>query len=373
MDLQAINNERLTTDGIRNATEDILRNPISTDYENYEYYYGNQTEDLGDIDCDARTLRIYSFIILVPGVLGIIGNLVSAMIINRQPEGSASVMALLLKILAIVDNSYVLLYLITIHLTYTFYYSYAIDPTSIVVQIFTIVAEPILFFVQMSTVYVTIIIAFMRYIAICKPFKAPTVCTRKNAWLALLVTAVISVVIHLPMFFAHTLIKEGGIWYATPTKLYEYKSYNFGYRIVFMDILMRGVVPLAALMFFNGRLLMSLYRQPKVPCISDSSEPQSSMTQQKEAQNVTVVIMAIIGVFILSYLPQTVNYIIQEMNPQRFKMSCGSPEYNVNYVFDALMALNSCVNFVIYYLLRENFRKRLKVCLFGCCFKETAL
>lgn len=62
--------------------------------------------------------------------------------------------------------------------------------------------------VQMSTVYITLTVTMERYVAVCLPFKARSLCTYSRARYALLVIAASSILYNLPRFWEIELSRE---------------------------------------------------------------------------------------------------------------------------------------------------------------------
>ena len=64
---------------------------------------------------------------------------------------------------------------------------------------------PLVHISQMWTVWITVLVAFNRYVAICRPFQAIRVCTMRQARLQVLASAVVIVVYNIPRFLEHQL------------------------------------------------------------------------------------------------------------------------------------------------------------------------
>ena len=100
-------------------------------------------------------------------------------------------MHLLLKVLAFVDNIYLLNDALCICILFIETNQYNdID----------IIIDLIAWMTRFCTVYMTLLIAFMRYIAVCKPFRAAKIYTKKNAWIAMIAGLTLNFIIHIPMF-----------------------------------------------------------------------------------------------------------------------------------------------------------------------------
>ena len=57
----------------------------------------------------------------------------------------------------------------------------------------------------MWTVWITVLVAFNRYVAICRPFQAIRVCTMRQARLQVLASALVITVYNVPRFLEHRM------------------------------------------------------------------------------------------------------------------------------------------------------------------------
>ena len=64
---------------------------------------------------------------------------------------------------------------------------------------------PLVHVSQMWTVWITVLVAFNRYVAICRPFQAIRVCTMRQARLQVFAGAVVIIVYNIPRFLEHRL------------------------------------------------------------------------------------------------------------------------------------------------------------------------
>jgi len=64
---------------------------------------------------------------------------------------------------------------------------------------------PLVHISQMWTVWITVLLAFNRYVAICRPFQAIRICTMRQSRLQVLVSAVSIIVYNIPRFLEHRL------------------------------------------------------------------------------------------------------------------------------------------------------------------------
>ena len=330
---------------------------IAMYWENFTAYMSNLTHfadhHSDEIQSVEKLHSISRIISTIASVLGVIGNTLSVVLLHRLSKASDNVMSLLLKILAFVDNFFLFIF------AFSIWHSLLNVDDEIMVVVGDVTA--MLFGIaRFCTIYMTVLIAFMHYIAVCKPFKAAKICTKKNAWIAMATGLTLNITIHIPMLCIYNSFDiTDGKFVVDYGQLFFSDSYQYGYELVFLQMLTFGLIPLSAFAFCTVKIIVGL---PKPS--SDGTQTELSAAQRKEAKDVTRVVVAILVVFIFTNIPRCVTDIINEVN--RFYHAMESLGYVFSVVSYLLLMLNSSINFVIYYLLRASFRKELK-CLFRRC------
>ena len=69
--------------------------------------------------------------------------------------------------------------------------------------------DPVGAMVQTAMVWFTVLLAINRFIAVCKPFQAPQLCTLKRAKIQVVVVAIFSVCFNIPKFFQYDMAHSG--------------------------------------------------------------------------------------------------------------------------------------------------------------------
>ena len=136
-------------------------------------------------------------------ICGMVGNTLSILVLRKDPNNRVAIF--LLQSLAVADNLLLMVSLITLSLWMgSLPYS---NSQSIWVQrskiYLAIVMDPVGAMVQSATVWFTVILAINRFIAVCKPFQAPTLCTLRRAQLQVAAVAISSVCFNIPRFFQY--------------------------------------------------------------------------------------------------------------------------------------------------------------------------
>ena len=144
--------------------------------------------------------------------------------------------------------------------------------------------------------------------------------------------------------------------------------YNRVYILVYKTIcylLFRAGGPLAALVVLNSRLLTTLRHQKRW-----RRSRQSLMTTRVSAwhrENVTAMLVTVVTVFIICELPDPtlrLVYATVQLTSYPSDDLLLTLRY-VNTITNALLAFNSSINFIIYFLVGRTFR-RVFVSSFGC-------
>lgn len=137
-------------------------------------------------------------------IIGIIGNVLSIVILTRGSMQSKSINRLLLC-LAITDTIYIsgVLFVIAIPNIYAFY---QIDFTQSLIMMTVPYVYPIGMTAQTSSVYFTITVTIERYVAVCHPIYARIICTRQRATAVSICVAIFAIVYNVPRWFEYHFI-----------------------------------------------------------------------------------------------------------------------------------------------------------------------
>lgn len=193
-----------------------------------------------------------------------------------------------------------------------------------------------------------------RYIAVCRPLKSSQFLSRHRIRLLVLVIALSSVVYNIPRFFEYEM-KQKCTGPNTSETMFELSAFgdNILYRIIYANALYFVVLhggPLLSLGFFNYKLVQALRARQR---------RRAEMRKPRRAQkDITLVLIVVICVFIVCQTPTLIDHVLWTFvsGDQR---SCGHWHYYYTAIGDALAILNSSVNFVIYVLTSQRFRRRL--------------
>ena len=256
---------------------------------------------------------------------GLIGNSLSFAVLHKYSSGNVG--AYLLKALAITDNIFLAT---TLGLLIAFTTELA---TNIIIEVLVVLASATMSW----TVWMIVIVAGNRYIAVCRPMVASRLCTINKVQLEILIVVGAVCVFNIPHLF-----NISGIMLL----------YIYAFHGIFVFLL-----PLAIIIFFNVHLMRSLQ-------LAQRSRMVMTSGSSNDGNNITIVMIAIIIVFLVCQAPIIMSGLIAIFyEPQYY--SCVKDLFIV--VSLLLMTMNSSVNFVIYCVFRRQFRNQLCMLFGGVC------
>jgi len=199
---------------------------------------------------------------------------------------------------------------------------------------------------QMTTVWLTVLVSGERYVAICRPLHAAIVCTVSRVRLAVLSIIVVSILFNVPRYFevqvddTGSLIEKSAVGNAPAFRIL-YTSAMYAMALF--------IVPLVLLIYLNVRLVMALRR--------GRSEWLQLQTPQRREQTLTVIPLTIVLVFFICGTPSLAVNVIDSVDPDlpgRY-----SAYVTLMVVANFLVVINSASNIIIYCLVGSQFRNKL--------------
>lgn len=221
---------------------------------------------------------------------------------------------------------------------------------------YQLLGQPIVIFLKWSSktgsIYLTLFVTAERYIAVSRPFKASTLCTKRNAKIGIVMILLFTLIYNIP-------------------KLLYYKMYNEGYDVcmrkimpigertelytsrVFIDVYVLGmyfiiiyIFPLTSLFVLNSFLISMVRKSYRQRAEMGGVVKSSERTTEK--------IIGIVTAFIVLETPAIiVNLIVSQ------KDQITTQDLNLLNMIYILSAINSVINFYIYCLVARDFRQKL--------------
>ena len=319
----------------------------------------NMTAEAGeDVPCASTTFFfvIYGPIYGAVCFLGIIGNSLSYAVLHKFSR--SNVASLLLKALAVSDN----LFLVTASVLNMYpgmiFHFGLIEQIKPIFPYLQIYAWPFAHMAQMGTVWMMLLIAVNRYIAVCRPLQAPSLCTKSKVKIQIIIMSIGIVLYNLPRFFEYryityniTMPDNTTMPAETNVGLQSQHVYNILYENVAYCLFL-FLIPLLLLIVLNVHLVWELKTAQK------SREVLANSRTNSDENNITLVMIVIIIVFIVCQMPASVNQILFYIVDNIQKTTC-SYYQKYYHACNLLITMNSSVNFVIYCVFRRQFQQDL--------------
>ncbi|TPP65392.1 FMRFamide receptor [Fasciola gigantica] len=362
-------------------------------------------------------LQMYNFfwdVIFVGTVLlaGITGNVLSCFVLIR--DRSHGTTSLILTALAVCDTLFLLGCLFFQFLRTLSFFVLWISYINLYAHTSNVLYGSGMA-VRMMRNWMVVLVSLERWVAVCKPLHAPSICTRKKARIAIILIALFSALYNIPHFFIvgakpllctgirmnqsdlvgaytlnHTDLPLGTIIYHSALRQWVEDSYVFrlayrliGYTVIIVTlpnviIGILNVLLIRGIKYANARRAQIMAR---VDCAnrqcscsslrvdhegSSHLSPSSGVNPENHAYFVRVekstrsrtgevnrLCVGVIVIYLVCELP-AVGYQVIHLLQNRAAIDLTRP------VTNALVCLNSGVNFFIYVFLGRRFRSQLK-------------
>ena len=315
---------------------------------------------------DTPACKLYAFIVctIIIGLLcifGAIGNITAFAVFWKDNIKTSS--SFLFQGLSFIDTVLLVtvfpIYCLEPIVEYTGYFQgfYHIRPFVLVYM------YPMAMTAQTITIWVTVLVAVNRYIAVCKPYSASRLCTVIQARKQMALVIFLCIVYNIPRFTEAKLITVTNELNQTEIRpVYIGLGQSQLYLIIYnnaMYMIFLLILPLILLTILNVRLIRALnaLRQKR---------QQMQSARQQQDNNVTFVLIIVVLVFTICQAPALVNQILWNVLSDEARL-CGHFQYYYQRISNTLVVFNSSVNFLIYFLFNTRFRQVLVQCV---CQKE---
>jgi hypothetical protein len=286
-------------------------------------------------------------------VLGTVGNLVSLFVLN-QPNYRRTSTGFYMMSLALADWHYVSNGLIHHYLRRNF--------GSVVVS--TLFCRSLLFFLFCGSAlssWTLVLMTYDRMVAIVFPLKAPVLCTKTRAKIALSIAAVVNLGRAIPCLFWGNFIYSRTLDYWTCDLVLPHRTY---YHIYYNESTVGNQwLPFSLLLLANTRILLAVSRSnaQRKSLIGDNNV--SKLRGQEGA--ITIMLLSNTFAFLLFCLPYQIDFIFwkyifrwRTFLDRHYRVMTWNVAYLVRF-------LNPTVNFYLYLLSSSKFRREVKVLFLG--------
>ncbi|EDW73578.1 uncharacterized protein Dwil_GK16576 [Drosophila willistoni] len=281
----------------------------------------------------------------IVGILGILGNVISMIILSR-PQMRSSINYLLTG-LARCDTMLIItsMLLFGIPSIYPYtghffgYYNYVYPFISPAIF-------PIGMIAQTASIYMTFTVTLERYVAVCHPLRARALCTYGRAKIYFIVCVCFALAYNMPRFWevltvTYQLPDTDRILHCVrPSRLRRDLKYINVY-IHWCYLIVNYIIPFLTLAILN----CLIYRQVKR---ANRERQRLSRSEKREIGLATMLLCVVIVFFMLNFLPLVLN--ISEAFYQLI-------DHKVTKISNLLITINSSVNFLIYIIFGEKFKR----------------
>ncbi len=171
----------------------------------------------------------------------------------------------------------------------------------------------------------------------------------------------VSTVIEIPRFFEYnpkSTVFEGHTYHILiHTELWNSETYQLVYKCIAMTVI-RRIVPLIMTTILTI-LLVQFLLQTRIRQVQPLQEEENSPRQRSTTESVTRVLIMIATFYIILHLPGSV-YPVMRVAMDISDVPCGDFYWYFAAIADAMSALNSALNFFIFYPGVPAFRAHIK-------------
>ena len=294
---------------------------------------------------------------------GLVGNLVSLLVLKRSKASSTT---LWLKFLAIFDSMCLVFSCLKASFESTKERAH-----------YTLYMIPPLHGFGLVSIWVVVFVSLERYIAVVHPFRVKSICTVFRVKIIVLFTALFLMSMQIPAFFELDVIQCIGskselmkICKYRHTDLFNSFTYQLLYRLTYRAMF-RLILPVAIMTYSSMSLMKALNQRKRFLQRTSGYTSRSWKSTGSKNEN-TIMVVGVVIVLITSQLPLLVYITIDST-------SIIAPTFYKNYhlfifqniAFDTvsiMTVLNSSVNFIIYVMTSKRFRDELqRMCM---CFSK---
>ncbi|GAB1608907.1 sex peptide receptor-related protein 2, partial [Argonauta hians] len=224
-------------------------------------------------------------------------------------------------------------------------------------EMFTAYSEIFLRMFNLASVWVTVMLAVERFIAICVPYKAMDMCTIYRARCIVGGIYAASFVCQSPHFAKYRVVASVNFFNETEYSLHQtFLSGEKLFRIIYawvLEGLIGVIVPFILILVLNSRLMYEIHKSTRYLKRQIGVHTRTSFDITSEQMKITMMLIAMCVVFLICQAPYIVyNYLQSFKTPHGPR---GRHHLTIMAISVLLAALKSAINFVLYCWFSEKF------------------
>jgi hypothetical protein len=306
------------------------------------------------------TMDKVNFVIQVPIMLtlaltGLVGNVLSFCVLGIELKKSSTFV--FLRALAITDNAILVAYVFYFSLRAVYQHTGYFVAYFEIFQYFRIQLFTLMVFFKVMGVYLIVFVTTERYIAVCKPLQAQSLCTVKHAYYAILLLVIVSFIYKFPNSFLMDVAYKFDPCSGSKKPLSVTSDFanNVIVDAVFVNALppiLECIIPVAVMIFLNYHLINTL--QSSELHVSQEKRKHQSTSLTRRVFAVSVIFMILETPMHVIGLVHVFGYYVMNFSPDTLMFF-----YSIVYNAYILSTINSFINFYVYCLTGKEFRKAL--------------
>ena len=228
---------------------------------------------------------------------------------------------------------------------------------------------------NLMTIWFTTLITIHRYLILSHPFHSITltITSSKSTTIQMACVAVFGVLYNIPRFFETDIINyqltDGRI---IPIAFFSKLHYNPNYNLYYMTVsylVLVNLGPLLTCVVLTIKIIQ-LLAKARASRRNMTSATAASANQDQHS-SITVTLLAVIIIFILCQIPNTVYRMLITFRPDIHYL-CGTNMFFYPAFASIFLSLNSSINIFIYLKSSQDFRKTVRG-MFRCKSQEGVL
>ena len=344
--------ETYTTTVSENSALDVITTSSATETDS------KTTEN---VTKDTNNCILFKFMIGTVGIgflvaFGLVGNVLSFIVLFKQRSTSASILILLA--LSTVDSIFIVLMFILKSVPAFVAFSGLLTGFNYYYPYFFVYGWPLVPSVSTMTAFITLLMAIHRFVAVCKPFNLKTIASVRQTQFQIACVFAFAIIFNIPFFFVYSLhtvsSPETNATYSVwRTRDLQNNFYFYLIYVVVGHYVVILICPFITLLIITIKLIRELRRAARAR--SDMSTKAGS--HNKQADEITPALIGILIVYFICQIPVFIRRLTAMVFPKDDR-DCSFDVYAED-INAFLMVFSSSVNFVIYNTVSKSFRETL--------------